>query len=115
MTWANFKAGVANDFTNELVRTAPFKTGNLANSISYELTREGFRVSMARHGEYVEFGTAPHIIEVKNAEALHWKSGGEDHFAKRVHHPGTRPNPFIRNAFRQHFQRIVERNARMHL
>ncbi len=38
-----------------------------------------------------EFGgtTPPHTIEARNAEALHWVSGGKDFYARRVNHPGS--------------------------
>jgi len=55
--------------------------------------------------------TAPHIIEAKNAKALHWKSGGKDFFAKKVNHPGTAPNPFIRRTFFSKFNGFVNQAA----
>ncbi|MFH2028994.1 MAG: hypothetical protein ABIJ40_00025 [Bacteroidota bacterium] len=44
----------------------------------------------------VEFGTRPHIIEPKTAKALYWK--GAEHPVKRVKHPGTISQPFLRPA-----------------
>lgn len=56
-------------------------------------------VSSAPYAKYVLRGTPPHIIEARKAKALAWE-GGEGHmiFAKRVNHPGTKPNPFPRRA-----------------
>lgn len=46
---------------------------------------------------YVEFGTPPHVITPKTKQVLRWVGeGGDEHFAKRVFHPGTDPNPFFR-------------------
>lgn len=38
---------------------------------------------------YVEEATRPHDIVRKTGKALHWGGPGGDHFAVRVHHPGT--------------------------
>jgi hypothetical protein len=43
---------------------------------------------------YVVDGTQPHLIQPRNAQALHWTGPGGSVFAKVVHHPGTRPNNF---------------------
>lgn len=47
---------------------------------------------------YVEFGTKAHTIRPKNGEWLRWADRTGVHFAKVVHHPGTRAQPFIRPA-----------------
>lgn len=39
-------------------------------------------------------GTKPHII----TGSLEFKSGGRMVHTREVHHPGTRPNPYLRNA-----------------
>jgi hypothetical protein len=58
------------------------------------------------YAAYVEYGTGAHDIIPRQRKALAW--GGErtlggrlragsraTHFAKRVHHPGTKPHPFL--------------------
>ena len=41
-------------------------------------------------------GTKPHIITPKHAKVLHWvNEGGQDVFAMRVRHPGTKATPHI--------------------
>jgi hypothetical protein len=47
--------------------------------------------------EWLEYGTRPHMIEAKNAKALHfhWDLLGQDVFFKRVHHPGMGPYRFL--------------------
>lgn len=42
----------------------------------------------------VEFGTRPHVIEPKDKQALAWP--GAEHPVRRVNHPGTEAQPFIR-------------------
>lgn len=53
----------------------------------------GFQANYAAHMEY---GTSPHVIEPKEKLALHWYQNGTGVFAKKVHHPGTRPFGFVR-------------------
>lgn len=45
-------------------------------------------------------GTQPHVIEARRARALRFEVGGNVVFARRVNHPGTRPNRFLLNALR---------------
>ena len=55
--------------------------------------------------------TPPHIIKPKEKKALKFKSGkGEKGFvfAKEVKHPGTRPNPFIRNTVQTKLLKIIQ-------
>ena len=49
----------------------------------------------------VNDGTKPHIIRPKNAKALAFKIGGRVVFAKVVHHPGTKAQPFLDRALRE--------------
>ena len=49
----------------------------------------------------IEYGTKAHIIEPVTAKALHFKKDGKEIFTKKVEHPGTRPNPVMRNAAAQ--------------
>jgi len=103
----DFKNLVAINLTNELVRAAPVDTGRLRNSINWKTEGNVIKIFMMDYAIHVEFGTQPHIIRPKNAKALHWKSGGNDIFATVVHHPGTRPQPFIRNTLRTKFGDII--------
>ena len=113
----NFKWAVANDLRTTLVSNCPVDTGRLKNSIKVEIVGSDIIIDMVDYALYVEFGTPPHIIRPKNKKALHWKTGKpgspgrEDVFAKEVRHPGTRPNPFIRNTFKKDFITIIKNNA----
>lgn len=92
------------DEAGVLVRTrlkeeAPVKTGRLQRSIRYSrrTTPNVVRGEFKAHTPYAGFvidGTKPHTIAAKAARSLHWRTGGTDHFALRVSHPGTKPNPF---------------------
>jgi len=113
--WTQALVGTANDFVNELVRTAPVDTGNLRNTIKYEVHHDTVEISMPNYAYHVEFGTRPHIIRAKNAKALHWKKGGHDFFAKVVHHPGSEPQPFIRNAITGKLKKIFYENLKRQL
>jgi len=114
--WAKALEGIGNDLMNALVDVVPVDTGRLKNSIVYNVEGDTITVEMADYGLYVEFGTAPHIIKPKNKKALHWKSGTPgstgrgDVFAKVVHHPGTTPQPFIRNTLHNKLPGIIEDN-----
>ena len=84
-----------------LRQEAPKRTGAFAKSIIAKQY-----ASAAKRSVRVEFygahplarfiieGTRAHIIEPRRARALRWETNGEVHFARRVHHPGTKPNPF---------------------
>lgn len=78
---------------------APYKTGNLRRQIKKRSS--GLEVvisSTAPYSIFVEEGTRPHEILPVNAKALRFTVGnyGEFIFAKRVSHPGTAPQPFVR-------------------
>jgi hypothetical protein len=106
---------------NELVLRAPFDNGRLRNSIKVvQDGKSGLIVFMVDYAKFIEFGTPPHIIKPKSKEALRFekdrkgrlskKRGAKESdfvFAKKVKHPGTRPNPFIRETFQTKFPKII--------
>ncbi len=103
------------DTTAEAKRLVPRKTGNLGRSIrpGFLSARDALVVADANYAAYVELGTKPHIIRPKNKKALRFpasgtsvtlggrartgevRAGGAFTFAGEVHHPGTRPQPFL--------------------
>ena len=89
---------IAVHLQNALKIAAPVDKGILRGSIIVKPSQEGLglNVFMVHYGKEVEFGTNPHIIEPKNKQALAFKMGGKKIVVKKVMHPGTRPNPFIR-------------------
>lgn len=53
------------------------------------------------YAAFVNDGTAPHIIRPRRAQVLRFTVGGRVVFARVVHHPGTRANPFLDRALRE--------------
>jgi hypothetical protein len=94
-----------------LAKECPVDNGYLRNSIKAEIVDGKIAISMADYGIFVEYGTAPHVIEAKPGNTLHWKANGKDMFAKKVNHPGTMANPFIRRTFFSKFKSFVEQAA----
>ncbi|MDD1443190.1 hypothetical protein MEO93_23095 [Dolichospermum sp. ST_sed3] len=87
------------DFAFEqMYSNAPWRSGNLAMGIKKEVAEGKVSVKpLASYAIYVEKGTAPHIIRPVNASCLAFQGGmlGGMVFTRLVHHPGTKPNPFI--------------------
>ncbi|MGI5171873.1 hypothetical protein ACQEU3_46780 [Spirillospora sp. CA-253888] len=52
------------------------------------------------YGLFVEYGTAPHVIESKGDYPLRNRKTGQV-FGRRVQHPGTAPQPFLRPALQE--------------
>jgi len=49
-------------------------------------------------------GSKPHEITPRRGRWLAWENPdaqGDWHFARKVHHPGTKPDPFFANAYRR--------------
>lgn len=87
---------------------APVDTGRLRASIGpaqYRRTwtlRPQVTISVGvNYAEMVHDGTRPHIIRPRNAQALRFMVGGRVVYARVVHHPGTRPRPFLDRAIRE--------------
>ncbi|HVB33717.1 MAG TPA: hypothetical protein VNJ52_05005 [Patescibacteria group bacterium] len=89
----------------------PFRQGYLLTYWDFRVgTLQAAYSPRATYAPYVEFGTQPHDIAVKNRSVLAGKPGanwsgpvsksGYAIFGKLVHHPGTKANPFM--------ERIVE-------
>jgi Bacteriophage HK97-gp10, putative tail-component len=86
---------------------APVDTGRLRASIRGEL--QGFFTLRPKfvigtnvdYAEMVHDGTRPHIIRPRRARALRFVVNGRVVYAKVVHHPGTRPRPFLDRALRE--------------
>lgn len=73
------------------------------------------------YARFVEFGTKPHVILPRRKRALRWRiPGGRGfRFARRVQHPGTKPQPYmipaldasrarIAKIFRKHADELLE-------
>ena len=98
----------------EARRRAPVRTGRLRRSIIARL--QGGRVLVGPtvpYAAYVEFGVRPHPVEAKAARALHFTVGGEEVFARRVHHPGFPGKRFMAEAGRQAIPKLRRLMARI--
>lgn len=69
------------------------------HTVSAANTVVTFTASVPYAGFVID-GTAAHDIRPRHAQALHWVGPGGSVFARLVHHPGTRPNPFPELAIR---------------
>jgi hypothetical protein len=104
--WANQVESLVKD---RLRQAAPVGqgpgAGRLRDSIKSERVLGAATVvlTFTAHVPYAGFvleGTGPHDIRPRNAQALHWTGPNGSMFARLVHHPGTRPNPFPERAIR---------------
>lgn len=88
------------------------RPGRYRDSIRYSrrtLAGVGVKIDFTAntpYAPYVTDGTRPHEISAVAARALHWTDGSGGHFAKVVQHPGTKPNPFAREAVR-HMEPVI--------
>jgi phage gpG-like protein len=79
-------------------RSTPVKTGNLRRSITSRVEAAGERGVVGTAVTYaraVHEGTKPHDIVPVHAKALAFKIGGTKIVRQRVHHPGTKAQPFL--------------------
>lgn len=94
----------------EAKRIVPRRTGNLGHSIQIRSMTPTMAVVVAgaAYAADVEFGTRPHEITPNARKALRFaasaggarltgspRTGAAVVFARRVHHPGTRAQPFM--------------------
>ena len=88
-----------------LKRNTPVRSGKLRNSTRFQIkgtrddqaldVRQGARTEKGViYRPFVTGGTRPHEIRPVTAKALRFNVGGRVVFAKKVNHPGTKPNPF---------------------
>jgi hypothetical protein len=91
---------------------APVDTGNLVNSIGTDLDGDGMGGEVgptASYGDDVEYGTQPHIIRPHEpGGVLAFPGAGGTVFAREVHHPGTRPQPYMGPSFERNVPQLLE-------
>lgn len=115
---------------SNVIKNAPVNKGpgggNLRQNIRATMlgAMRGKVESKADYSTYVEAGTRPHIIKIKNKKVLAASarrsngvpnSAGYVVFGKQVNHPGTRPTWFFKkglensqNTIEEHFQKAIE-------
>jgi len=90
---------------------APVDTGALVNSISTDIDGDGMGGDVGptvSYGDEVEYGTQPHIIRPRDARVLAFPGAGGMVFAREVHHPGTRPQPYMGPAFERNVPQLAQ-------
>ena len=81
---------------------APVKTGYLASTVYKQVSgSEGVVGVAASYARVVVEGSAPHEIRPANGNVLSFMVAGKRVFTPIVHHPGTKPNPFMQNALEE--------------
>ena len=82
-----------------MVKRAPYRTGKLRLSIRKQVRGVDVIVSpTVPYAIFVEGGTAPHFILPRDASVLRFDVAGDVVFAQWVLHPGTKPQPFVRES-----------------
>lgn len=96
----------------------PGKTGKLRESIRLsagifsskgrvwaKITAGGNKKGDPFYAHMVEFGTKPHVINLKNRKLL---ANSGDVFGKTVSHPGIKPQSFMRKALDRSAQKALD-------
>jgi hypothetical protein len=90
------------DETTSLARSrVRVRSGATRNSIrrkNVSLTRAA--VVATGGARFLEAGTVPHKIAAKRMTAMKFNLAGQPRFAKKVKHPGSRKQPFLRQSGR---------------
>lgn len=102
---------LAVQYAKEIV---PRKTGNLGRTIRLGQVTDSDAQILAGgqegvgYAQVVELGSRPHVIVPRRRKALAWgksrrlsgsaRAGSDMIFAKRVNHPGTRAQPYLKPA-----------------
>ena len=88
---------------------APHRTGYFASTVTKEVGVGEASVSAnASYARFVEEGTRPHEIRPINGRLLVFQVRGKTVFTPLVHHPGTKPNPFMHRAADETRGRVEE-------
>ena len=93
VAWAEFTAQAAPIITQAVREEAP-GSGKHVGRIYVRRGLNSLQLVAGKPWPWVIGGTRPHVIEARNASALSFEWRGEQVFFRRVHHPGTHPNPF---------------------
>jgi HK97 gp10 family phage protein len=95
---------------------APIKTGYLASTIYKQVSGgEGTVGIGASYGKFVVEGTAPHEIQAPIGGVLSFLVAEKRVFTPIVHHPGTKPNPFMQKAVDEARSKVDETFAELWL
>lgn len=116
---------IGGHFVPALKSRTPVRTGKLRASTRFQVkgsaedmrleVRQGARSKQGViYRPFVVGGTRPHEIRPVNKKALRFNIGGRVVFAKKVNHPGTKPNPYTQETIAAEMpqvKRIVQEEA----
>jgi HK97 gp10 family phage protein len=96
----------SNELLADMQSRVPVKTGKLRTSLGIQVEGDkvtiGPNLNIAPYANYVEFGTKPHEIRPKPGnKVLVFQVNGRRVFTRLVHHPGTKPQPYVQPAFEE--------------
>ena len=95
---------------------APVRTGYMASTIYKQVSGSEGTVGIgASYGKFVVEGTAPHEIHAPIGKVLSFVVAGNRVFTPIVHHPGTKPNPFMDKAVEEARGKVDETFANLWL
>lgn len=86
------------------VRVVTGKTRNSIRRRNASLTKAA--VVATGGARFLEAGTVAHQITAKRVTALKFNAAGRPRFARKVRHPATRAQPFLRQSGRDALQKI---------
>lgn len=102
----NLVSEVTRRTLNRATVLAPVDTGRLRSSGDMRVKRGSKKVVGevifdVNYAAAVHEGSRPHTIRARKRKSLRFVVGGQVIYAKAVHHPGTRPRPFLRTALEE--------------
>jgi hypothetical protein len=91
-------------FVSIAQRLAPKRSGKFAAGIRFRTTAGTNSVGLTASvpqplGDWIIKGTPPHVISGRPYLSFFWERAGRRVVFRSVNHPGTKPNPFIRDAY----------------
>lgn len=92
----DLRTKTGNAVVENAVETAPSDSGNYKSHIKFDGSNTV--IAQANYSAAIEYGTEPHEITPDTKKALAFNYNGKYIVRKKVHHPGTKPNPVMRNA-----------------
>jgi hypothetical protein len=89
-------------------RTTASPVRESGSTVEFDLTAD------TPYARFVAEGTRAHVIRPRARKALRFQMGGRTVFARRVNHPGTRPNAewWSEPALTARFRKAIERALR---
>ena len=102
---------VGRQWTDETTRLARSRvrvvSGKTRNSIRRKNASMTKAAVVATGGaRFLEAGTKPHPIVAKKMTAMKFNASGQPRFAKKVKHPGSRKQPFLRRSGKDALEKI---------